>query len=54
MLVGHRQHRGGGITLGDLTGDVRSGQDAGRMPGQHLVDDLAHPLVRALLQTLDQ
>ena len=54
MLVGHREYRGGGVSLGDLAGDVRPGQDAGRMAGQHLVDDLAHPVVGALLEALHQ
>ena len=54
MLVGHRQHRRGRVALGHLAGDVRSGQDACRMAGQHLLDDLRHPHVGALLEPLDQ
>ena len=54
VLVGHRQHRGGGVALGDLAGDVRPGEDSRRVAGQHLVDDLAHPHVGALLEALHQ
>ena len=54
MGIGHGQHRRCGVTLGDLTGDVGPGQDSGRVTGQHLVDDLAHPVVGALLEALDQ
>ncbi len=54
MLVRHRQHRGGGVPVGDLACDVRPRENAGGMSGQHLVDDLAHPHVGALLEPLDQ
>ncbi|CNJ07744.1 Uncharacterised protein [Mycobacterium tuberculosis] len=54
MLVGHCQYRRGRVALGHLAGDVRPGQNAGRMPGQYLLNDLAHPHVGALLKALDQ
>ena len=54
VLVGHGEHGGGGVPVGDLAGDVGAGQDSCRMAGQHLVDDLAHPVVGALLEALHQ
>jgi hypothetical protein len=54
LLVGHRQHRRGGIALGHLTRDIRPGQDAGRMSGQDFGDDLRHSHIGALLEALDQ
>src|SRR5271166_473500 len=40
--------------LGHLARDVRPGQDARRMTGQHLLDDLRHPHVGALFEPLDE
>ena len=54
MGIGHRDHRSGGVARDDLPGDVRAGQHSGGVPGQHLVDDLGHPLATALLEALDQ
>lgn len=54
MLVGHRQHGRGGIALAHLARDVRAGQDACGMARQHLLDDLRHPHIGALLEPLDQ
>ena len=52
--VVHGEHRRGGGTGHDLLGQVRSGEHAGRVAGQHLVDDLGHAQAGAELEALGE
>ena len=50
-LIGHRDNTGCCVAGHDLSRQVRSGQYAGRMSGQHVLNDFGHAHVRIELQS---
>ena len=53
-VVAHGQHRGRRVAGQDLLGQVRAGEHAVGVAGQHLVDDLGHAQPAALLEALGE